>query len=80
MVETPAAGKETVWEITPDKVDTSNLEGAFAWNDAESGQTSIPVPVPPALTEENSLIGTSSGVDFNSITESEKIAVLSKRS
>lgn len=78
MVETPAAEKQTAWEITPDKVDTSNLEGAFAWNDTESGQTSIPVPVPPALTEEDSLIGTSSGVNFNSITESEKIAALSK--
>lgn len=78
MVEAPVAEKETVWDIAPDKIDTSNLEGAFAWYDADTSQSSVSVPIPAPLTEEESLIGTSSSVDFNSIAESEKIAALSK--
>ena len=78
MVEAPVAEKETVWDIAPDKIDTSNLEGAFAWYDADSSQSSVSVPIPAPLTEEEPLIGTSSSVDFNSIAESEKIAALSK--
>lgn len=76
MVEGPAAENKTAWEITPDKIDSSHLEGAFAWND--SVPTSLTVPVPEAITEEESLVGTSSGMCETPASEAEKIAALSK--